>query len=456
MIRRKRRGRRPKAIQSRTFLEMGKLAESILYFDIVGGISGDMTVAALMELGVSLERLRDGVAAVGLQGVTLSAGQEQRHHLSGTRFQVHAGAEMEGGEDEGGGDHRHGNDPHGTPRQPAHPHEHNHRAYRDIRAMIEDGGLTPGARERALEVFARLAEAEGAIHAMPTEEVTFHEVGAWDSIADIVCTAVALDFLAPRAVLCSPVPLGSGSVHTAHGAMPVPAPATLRLLQGFPVVQGGPAYERTTPTGAAILAALASPAPDPLFYTPQRIGIGIGSKDSPEVPNILRAVWGEREGNGSVPNDTAGTTRDTVECAEANLDDANPEWIGYLMERLLDAGALDVSLIPVQMKKNRPGTLVQVLYAPELRGKLMGILLSESTTLGVRYRLSDRVVLPREKVTVMTPWGEVGGVAAEFGGSRRFSPEFEDCRQVALGNGVPLREVYQAAQMAWLDKNRRQ
>ncbi len=428
---------------------MKKLTVKILYFDIVGGISGDMTVAALMELGVSLEQLREGVSAVGLHDVKLSAEKEQRHHISGTRFRVEKNMEDQGsGEKDGAGDHPHG-DAH-------HARHHSHRAYRDIRAMIEGGGLTPGARERALEVFARLAEAEGAIHATPPEEVTFHEVGAWDSIADIVCTAVALDTLAPESILCSPVPLGSGSVDTAHGNMPVPAPATLRLLQGFPVVQGGPAYERTTPTGAAILAALAAPAPHPFSYTPRRIGIGIGSKDSPEVPNILRAVWGERDGNeattGAAAGAAVGMARDTVECAEANLDDANPEWIGYLMERLLDAGALDVSLIPVQMKKNRPGTLVQVMYAPELRGKLVGILLSESTTLGVRYRLSERVVLPREKVTVTTPWGQVGGVAAEYGGNRRFSPEFEDCRQVARESGIPLRDVYQAAQMAWLNK----
>ena len=385
----------------------------ILYLDPVGGISGDMTVAALVELGVPLERLRAGLSAVGLKGVELSTERATRHHLAGTRFLVSAPAE-------------------------AHPH----RAYREIRRLIADSSLAPGARNTALDIFARLAEAEGEVHGIAAEEVDFHEVGAWDSIADCVCAAVALDHLRPAAVFCGPVPLGGGTVNTAHGTMPVPAPAALALLRGFPVVQGGPAFERTTPTGAAILAAVAQPAPDPFAYTPVAIGLGIGAKDHPQVPNVLRAVLGRRDGPP-----TEG--RDTVECAEANLDDANPEWIGFLMERLLEAGALDVSLIAVQMKKNRPGTLIQVLYPPPLRGAVADLLFSEVTTLGVRFRSQERLVLPREKVKVATPLGEVEGVAASHDGAARFSPEFESCRRIALEKGVPLREVYRAAHQAW-------
>jgi pyridinium-3,5-bisthiocarboxylic acid mononucleotide nickel chelatase len=415
----------------------------LLYLDLVGGISGDMTVAALIELGVPLVRLREALQQVGLAGVELSTEPAQRHHLAGTRFIVRDahGAPADAGAPAARREH-----PHKHPRAAEPAGSHPHRAYRDIRAMLEASRLPDGARRRALAVFARLAEAEGTVHGVAPEDVTFHEVGAWDSIADIVCTAVGLEHLGVEELLCSPVPTGSGSVQTAHGAMPLPAPATLLLLRGFPVVQGGPAFERTTPTGAAILAALARPAPPELAWVPQRVGLGIGSKDSPAVPNVLRAVLG---GTGGFAGAGAPAGAETIECAEANLDDANPEWIGYLMERLLAAGALDVALIPVHMKKNRPGTLVQVLYRPALRDTVQGLLFSETTTLGVRYHSLQRVALPREQVSVSTPWGAVSGVAARHGGTAFFSPEFEACRRVAQAAGVPLREVYLAAQQAW-------
>jgi uncharacterized protein (TIGR00299 family) protein len=293
----------------------------------------------------------------------------------------------------------------------------------------------------ALAVFARLAAAEGKVHGVDPQDVTFHEVGAWDSIADIVCTAVALDWLAPEAVYCSVVPLGQGSVHTAHGHMPIPTPATLLLLEGFPVSQGPPDYERTTPTGAAILAALAQPAPPVLRYTPRAVGVGIGTKDSPAVPNVLRAVLGE--------TDDAAPASEWIECAEANLDDANPEWIGHLMERLFTVGALDVVLIPAQMKKNRPGTLVQVLYPPGLRATVLHELFTEGTTLGVRHYPVQRTILQRESATVQTPWGEVTGKVSIYRGQRRFAPEFEACRSIAHAAGVPLRDVYRAAEAAF-------
>ena len=431
----------------------------LLYLDLVGGISGDMTVGALLELGVPLERLRQALTQIGLADVELSTEPARRHAIAGTRFLVRdvhgarpdqgpfvdppAAAQASAHGHSHGPEHGHEPGPpdeHSQEHTHEQPHGHPHRPYREIRSMLESGTLAAGAREKALAVFAKLAEAEGAVHGVPPEAVTFHEVGAWDSIADIVCTAVGLDWLGVDEVLCSPVPVGSGSVQTAHGRMPIPAPATLLLLRGFPIVQGGPAYERTTPTGAAILAALARPAPPELAYVPRRVGVGIGSKDSPQVPNLLRAVLAERGGAGAA---------ETIECAEANLDDANPEWIGYLMERLLAAGALDVVLIPVHMKNNRPGTIVQVLYAPALREAVQALLFSETTTLGVRFRSLQRTVLPREKTTVQTPWGEVSGVEARHGAQAFFSPEFESCRRTAEAAGVPLREVYHAAQQAW-------
>jgi uncharacterized protein (DUF111 family) len=256
--------------------------------------------------------------------------------------------------------------------------------------------------------------------------------------------------------------------------MPVPAPATLRLLRGFPIVQGGPAFERTTPTGAAILAALAQPAPEPFEFIPERIGIGIGTAERPEVPNLVRAVLGQRAaphaagraaqgapvagpradgtqtgGFGARGAAVGGLPVETVELAAANLDDCNPEWIGFAMERLFAAGALDVALIPIQMKKSRPGTQIQAIYPPPLRDRILAVLLAEGTTLGVRFQSWERAVLPREAVTVQTPWGPVAGKLARFGTHRRFSPEYESCRALALAHGVPLPEVYRAAERAF-------
>ena len=424
---------------------------SILYFDIVGGISGDMTVAALLDLGVPLELLREGLSKLGVEGIEIDSEHTARHQIVGTRFLVTNSL---------------GSSPKSRPARKTHAHDHEHehshtksgaiaeqghsrRPYTEVRRIVERAGLADGAKSIALRVFAKLAAAEGAVHGVDPEQVEFHEVGAWDSIADIVCVALALDHLQPAAIYASCVPLGAGTVRTAHGVMPVPGPATLELLKGFAVETGGPAFERTTPTGAAILAALAVSAPRPFVFVPERIGIGIGSKDSPEVPNLLRAVLGHT--GSDLPKDLAraGASQETIECAEVNLDDANPQWIGYLMERLLAAGVLDVALIPVHMKKNRPGTLVQTLYRPELHSAVQELLLAETTTLGVRTWRLERTTLAREIVTVTTPWGEVSGKVARLPGGPRFAPEFESCRLAAQRARVPLQEVYRAAQAAF-------
>jgi uncharacterized protein (TIGR00299 family) protein len=413
----------------------------ILYFDIVGGIAGDMTVAALIELGVPLAQMQAGLDALGLPGLEIAAEKSSRHHISGTHLQVSWPGMPPVGDHNAGNNadaHSHG-EAHGHGH--AHSHTHVHRPYGEVRRLLEDSNLPEGARRIALDIFQRLAEAEAEVHNMAIDEVEFHEVGAWDSIADVVCTAVGIDHLAPEAIYCSAVPVGCGEVKTAHGLMPVPAPATLLLLRGFPIVQGPPAFERTTPTGAAILAACTRPAPETLSYVPERVGVGLGTLESEAVPNLLRVVLGHME--------TGAAGRETIECAEANLDDANPEWIGYLMERLLEAGALDVALLPIQMKKNRPGTQVQVIYPPSLRDAMLELLFSESTTLGVRYHSLERAVLPREEATVNTQWGMVRGKVAQLGGTARFAPEYEACREIARKAGVPLQEVYQAAQAAW-------
>jgi hypothetical protein len=422
-----------------------------------------------VDLGVPLELLRERLREAGLEGVEIEARREQRHQLFGTRFLVtrpdgsgSGGATPDGGlRLPGRGVAGHGAAGHGAG---AHGGAgHGHRAWREIDAQLAESRLPAPCQSLARRIFRVLAEAEGAVHDLPPERVEFHEVGAWDSIADIVCAAAGLAHLGIDRVLCSAVPVGAGQVRSAHGVLPVPAPATLLLLQGFTLVQGGPAFERTTPTGAAILAAVARPAPDPFRYVPGRVGIGIGKAQRVEAPNLVRAVlareetgWGDGSPTGTLSSTLSGAAskgdrpiHERIELAAANLDDSNPEWIGYAMERLFAAGALDVSLVAIQMKKNRPGTQVQVLYPPPLREAMLAVLLAEVTTLGVRFQSWERVTLPRERVVVHTSWGPVEGKVARFGERRRFSPEFEACRAIALAQGVPLPEVYRAAEQAF-------
>ncbi|HEX7926362.1 MAG TPA: nickel pincer cofactor biosynthesis protein LarC, partial [bacterium] len=366
-----------------------------LYLDLVGGISGDMLAGALIDTGVPLDVMRGAVQAAGLPEVTLNTQREARHQIAGTRFLVthRDGAKADTGI---------------SAAQRAVQHvagtaAHVHRPYRDIRTMLERSSLAAPVKDAAQRVFRVLAEAEGAVHGVDPDSVEFHEVGSWDSIADIVCAAAGLAHLGITQVYCSPVPVGSGTVRTAHGVLPVPGPATLHLLRGFPLVQGPPAFERTTPTGAAILLALAKPAPTPLIYIPVRVGIGLGSKDPPEVANLLRAVLCD---SAAMP---AGIAEETIEQAAANVDDANPEWIGFALEQLFAAGALDVSLLPLQMKKSRPGTQIQVLYPPHLRERVLSVLLREVPTLGVRFQAWQRWVLPRRAHRVKTRWGDIVG-----------------------------------------------
>lgn len=394
-----------------------------LYLDLVGGIAGDMMAGALVDLGVPLAVLQDAVAAAGVPELTLAMHRESRHAIAGCRF-------MAARED------THAS--HGS-----HAPHHAHRPYGTIRALLQGSALAAPVKNAVLRVFHVLAEAEGAVHGVDPDAVEFHEVGSWDAIADVVCAAAGLAHLGVEAVYCSAVPLGGGTVRSAHGVLPVPGPATLRLLRGFPVVTGGPAFERTTPTGAAILAALARPAPPGFTFIPEGIGIGLGNADPPEVPNLLRAVL------CTAPGTPGGVAEEEVELAAANVDNVSPEWIGFAMERLLEAGALDVSLLPLQMKKNRPGTQIQMIYPPPLRERMLTVLLREVPTLGVRFQPWRRWVLPRRAHTVRTPWGGVAGKVAEFEGRARFAPEFEACRAIARERGVSLAEVYQAAQRAW-------
>ena len=374
----------------------------IIYFDCFAGIAGDMTVAALLELGLPLETLREGLAALPFSGYTLESSKVLRHGIAGTLFRVQlSGADQ--------------------------PHRH----YDSIAAMIEAAPLKERVKELSQRIFRRLAEAEAKVHGVALERVHFHEVGAVDSIADIVGTAIGLDYLGVQKIYASGLPFGRGFVQTAHGRLPVPAPATALLMEGIPLTGDIGEGERVTPTGAAIIAALAEGFGPPPPMRPERFGYGAGEKDFPELPNLLRLVLGDSA--------AAGAEAQEVLVLETQLDDMNPEIFGFLMERLLGAGALDVTFSALQMKKNRPGTLLSVLAEPRDLEKLSGIILSESTAIGLRYYPVRRITLERRIEERATSLGPVRVKVLENG---RVAPEFEECRRLALERGVPLIEVY--------------
>ncbi|MCP5112440.1 MAG: nickel pincer cofactor biosynthesis protein LarC, partial [bacterium] len=316
---------------------------------------------------------------------------------------------------------------------------HKHRHLSGILEMIEAADLPGAAADRAGSVFERLAEAEAGVHGVAREQVHFHEVGAADSIADIVGACLGFELLGIEAVFCSAINVGSGAVNTEHGVLPVPAPATAALLVNRPIYSRGPATELTTPTGAAIATALAeSFGPPPAMHL-LSTGHGAGSHDFAEHANVLRVLVGEATG----ANESA-----TVSVIEANIDDSTPEVLGYAMDRLLDAGALDVSLSPLLMKKNRLGTLLRVIARPENQESLAQLALAETSSLGVRIYSAERRVEARDIVEVETPHGKVRVKVSQSGG---FAPEYEDCRKLATSTGTPLRQILAEASHAYLE-----
>lgn len=387
---------------------------AVLYLDCQAGISGDMTVGALLDLGVPLEYLRSQLDRLALpaDSFVLSAQGAERQHVAALKFDVTV------------------------------LDQHTHRHYAEIDALIADSSLSDTVRKRARAVFRRLAEAEARVHGVAVEDVHFHEVGALDSIVDIVGTVICLEFLGVEAVHASAVPLGSGFVDTAHGRLPVPAPATAELLRGIPVHGDCGPGERVTPTGAAILAALSDGFGKMPEMVLERTGYGAGSKDFSDCPNILRAFFGK-----SVQ---AGRPGDQVLVVETNIDDSTPEVLGYAMERLLEQGALDVFHTPVQMKKNRPGVMLSFLCRQEQLDKLAGIVLNETSAIGLRYYRADRIVLERRQVVMSTGFGPVGfkQVFDVSGELLRSLPEYEDCRRIALETGLPCLEVMKRVQSA--------
>jgi pyridinium-3,5-bisthiocarboxylic acid mononucleotide nickel chelatase len=403
----------------------------IAYFDCFSGVSGDMVLGALLDLGLPIDDLRQAFGSLAIEYGAVAAERVLRAGVSATKFRVHqhavAGAHHE---------------PAAQARARIHHHSHHH-SLAQIAAAIDRSALSAEGKARAKRLFHRLAEAEAAIHQVPIERVHLHEVGAIDSIVDIVGAVYGMEWLAAGAVVVSPLNVGGGTVECAHGVFPVPAPATARLLQDVPIYGGAPATELVTPTGALLMTDYATafgPLP-PLRI--RSIGYGAGERDFSRHPNVLRVVIGEAE--------TAAST-EAIVVLECEIDDMNPQLFGPLMDRLLGSGALDVFYAPVQMKKNRPGTLVSVVARPADRQRLTGILFAETTTIGVRYREMQRERLEREVRTLATPLGPMRvKVATRDGAVLNASPEFEDCARAAADHGLPIKEVQAIVTKAWLD-----
>ena len=443
----------------------------IAYLDCFSGISGDMFLGALVDAGVSPKLLEDTVAALDI-GARLEISRVVRSGISATKVDVYANGEKDlprevFWEQQGHG-HAHEDSPdHGHEHMRQHSHgqlrnEHG-RGLNEIRQIIEKAAITSNAKKNAVKIFEALGEAEAEIHATSVGNVHFHEVGAVDALVDIVCAAVGAESLAVEQWVCSPLNVGGGTVKCAHGTLPVPAPATLKLLRDAPVYSSGPQVELVTPTGAAIVKTLSSRFASFPEMKIETTGYGAGTRDFPEHPNLLRLTIGEALAtDGASPSQSSSTgaspsaTNDKITVLEANLDDLSPQVLAYAMERLLAEGALDVFSVPVQMKKNRPGALLTVLAKMEDANRLTKTIFAETTTLGVRSREEQRQTLLRRWETVDTTWGPVRIKIANMNGSiSNYAPEYEDCRTLAEAQHVPLRTVMQEAIQQYLRGERK-
>ena len=398
----------------------------ILLLEPTGGVAGDMFLAAALDLGVPKEELVAQLRTLKLPGWTLEVTRTQRHGITGTHVDVVV---------EDSHQHLHGHETN----QGHHPD--GHRPLSEIRALISASGLPARAKQRAQAVFEVIGAAESKIHDLPIEKIAFHEIGAVDSIIDICGAAVVLELLGEPEVFSTPPPLGSGTVHIAHGIVPVPVPATMEILRGVPVLFEGKG-ELTTPTGAALLKTFARVGPLPAA-TVERIGYGVGTKDWPDRANVLRACIAHR-----APDEAS-----SVQVIEANLDDCSPQLLGALIDTLMKQGALDAWVVPATMKKGRPGHQLSVLATDASHRALIATVLAESTSLGIRSHRSERTVLDRRFEEVATPWGRVRiklGLQGET--IINAAPEFEDCRALADTAKIPVKRVLAAAIAAWESK----
>jgi uncharacterized protein (TIGR00299 family) protein len=390
----------------------------MLYLDCFSGASGDMMLGALIDLGLPVDALKSALGSLAIEYGDVKAERVSRAGVSATKFRLDENP--------------------GTAANRGNPHKHYH--LKGIVNAIRRSALKPESQERAVHLFERLAEAEAAIHDTPIEKVHLHEVGALDSIIDIVGAVYGFDWFGIDDIVSSPLNVGGGTVRCAHGDFPVPAPATARLLKDVPVYGNGTS-ELVTPTGALLVTGYARAfGPLPAMRL-EKIGYGAGDRDPKGVPNVLRILLGERTGGASATNGDEQVVK--IEC---EIDDMNPQLFGPLMEGLLAAGALDVFYTPVQMKKNRPGTLITAIAPPDRRHALTDLLFKESTTIGVRYQEMSRTRLDRATETVTTPYGDVRfKIARRDGQELNASPEFDDCVRLAAEHGVPVKAVQAAA-----------
>jgi len=384
----------------------------IAYFDCCAGISGDMVLGALVDSGLDVSILRRELAKLHLGDYSISASKDERHHITGTNIKVRF-------------------------KESGH-----HRTFKEIKNIINKSRLTTKVKVLSTSIFENLAKAEAKVHGCRVDDVHFHEVGAIDSIVDIVGTAIGIEKLGVGQVYASPLPLGSGWVKTSHGRMPVPAPATLELLKGVPVASSPATSELTTPTGAAIIKTLSLSFGNMPHMEIEGTGYGIGDRSFKEIPNILRLIIGK--GTGST---------ERLIIVETNMDDMNPQIYEYLMSRLFKNGALDVFLMPIQMKKGRPAILLKVLCPENKKGNIIDTIFEETTTIGVRTYEVERHCLERRIENVSTPYGKVRVKVAERNGKvLNIQPEYEDCKEIAEKKKLPLKEVMDSAKKTFLSK----
>ncbi|MFH1942313.1 MAG: nickel pincer cofactor biosynthesis protein LarC [bacterium] len=381
---------------------MGKILKTA-YFDCFAGASGDMILGALIDAGLDIDILRKELKKLKLTGYSLRAEKAVKKGIAGTKFSVDV------------------------------THDHEHRTLRDIVGIIDKSTLFEKIKTDSGMIFRSLAEAEAKIHDKPVDKIHFHEVGAVDSIIDIVGVVIGLDVMGVQKVRASRIHVGTGRLKCAHGTLPVPPPATLELLKNILIYSTGIESELVTPTGAAILSTLSENFGGLPSIRIERSGYGLGRKDL-DIPNVLRVIVGEEESSAN---------QDTVQLIETNIDDMNPQFYEHIMESLFAHGAKDVFLTPVIMKKNRPGVVLSVLASPEKISDLTDVIFRETTTLGVRIsEIKKRSILEREIKTVSTPWGDARVKIREFHGKKMVAPEYEDCKRLAQEHGLPIREVF--------------
>jgi hypothetical protein len=377
----------------------------VAYIDCFSGISGDMFLGAILDAGFPFERLKGMVMELPLDGFDIRVKKEKRHGIQGSRLMVVVDNSAQ-----------------------------KERSFKQIIEIIDRSKLHENVKEKCKDVFFILARAEGKIHGCEPENIHFHEIGAVDSIVDIVGSVYAIEDMGINKIYCSSIPLGGGFVSSRHGRLPVPAPATLEILKGIPVYGTGIMSELVTPTGGALLRGLVHEFGSMPPMSIDSVGYGVGARELPERPNLLRLFIGRQTQEKSI---------ETILTLETNLDDVQAEWMGFLMERLFQAGALDVIFFPVHMKKNRPGVMLQVMANPQDKDKLMDLIFNETTTLGIRFNYLIRKVLPRTVEQISSPWGLIKVKRVQRpDGSSWIVPEYDECRRIAVKKGIPLREIY--------------